>query len=745
MHKSLFLFVSLSLGVALAASESATLTGVVLDPDARAVAGARVECAGRVVRTGADGRFEINGVDFCRATVSAAGFEPRLAELGAGKEASIRLSLAGLSETVVVTATRSPARVEETGVSATVLTENSFGAGRPYLVSEQLRLVPGLQVATTGRIGAQTSIFTRGASRTATLVLIDGVPMNDPGGEFNYGNLSGDDIERAEIIRGPASALFGAEAAAGVVQLFTRRGRAEQVRPHGSISLERGNFATGAWRAGLTGGSGSRLDYSLQAGKFSTAGEFPNDGFRNATGSANLGWRLSDSTQLRGLVRVSDSVLGVPGQVAFGLYDLDARETNRQSLVSLRLENARGGHYWQSFSFGYGHVRDLFTDSQMDGPYQLAALVRDNGASLPRTYLVSLLNPDRLPSVLPSGTRLVLQAVTLYPSEPYLNSNSRTRGGYQGNWASGTSLLAFGYEFERQQGLVSATEVSRTNHGSFLHAQRALAGHIFLSGGLRVERSSAYGRKLAPRGAVSVRLAENRGPLSSAMLRFSAGRGITEPSLVQNFSRELFFSGNPNLVPEKTTSYEAGLVQNWFARRLETEVALFHNSFRDLITFVSLPPPVWGSWRNLDESRARGLEFSARARFSGALAASASWTRLWTRVVRSNSPSSIFYGVGQELARRPGNSGSVSISYAPARWWLQAGAVLVGERQDADYWLGVNRNPGYQNVFTAGGWRLAKNFQPYFRIENLLNSRYQEALGYSNMARSLRGGLLIEW
>jgi vitamin B12 transporter len=174
-------------------------------------------------------------------------------------------------------------------------------------------------------------------------------------------------------------------------------------------------------------------------------------------------------------------------------------------------------------------------------------------------------------------------------------------------------------------------------------------------------------------------------------------------------------------------------------------VSVFHNSFDDLIAFVSLPPPVWGSWRNLDASRARGLELSGRARLAGSFSVGAAYTRLWSRVVRTGSAASAFYGPGQELPRRPGNSGSLSLSYTPGRWWLTAGAVLIGERQDSDYVLGVTRNPGYQNVYLAGSYRLARRISPFVRAENLLNSRYQEALGYSALSRSIAGGIRVEW
>ncbi len=746
MHIKQTMFCHLLAGALTLAAQQPGIRGIVLDPDARPIPGARLQCAGRLLNSDNEGKFSLPGVTHCRLIASAAGFESRILELEAGSEVAVELAVSGVAARIVVTATRQPATLEEVSLSASVLTLADLEQRHFPAVADVLRELPGMQATTAGRNGSQTSLFTRGAARTGTLVLVDGVAVNDPGGEFNFGNLSGDGLERIEVVRGPHSALFGAEASAGVVQIFTRRGNPEQTRPRAGLSFERGSFATDAWRADLAGGTGRRLDYALHTSRLRSSGEFPNGAFRNITGSGNAGLRLSSSTQLRGVARVSDSVVGVPGQVAYGLIDYDARETNRDSVLSLRLDDARGGRYAQQVSFGYHRVRDVYTDTQMQGPYRLAALVRDAGAARPRTYLDRLLDPAALPAAAPPGTRLVTAEVTLYPLfDPYLSATSRKRLGYQGNWTPAGATVAFGYDYERQEGVVSAAGVARGNHGLFLHAQRTVAGRLFLSGGARLERSSVFGRKLTPRGAVGWLVSQRRGPLSSTFVRLSAGRGITEPSLIQNFSREFYAVGNPLLTPEMTSSYETGLVQEWFGRWARTEVSLFENRFRDMITFVPLPPPVWGSWRNLEASRARGLEFSGRARLSGAVTFIAAYTRLWTRVLRSGSPASPFYGVGQELARRAGNSGSVSLSVAPGRWWLQSGAVLVGERQDVDFWLGVNRNPGYRNVYAAGSYRLSARLAPYFRADNLLNSRYQEALGYSSLSRSLRVGIRVEW
>ncbi len=742
--RSLILVTSMAATVAADPTQPA-ITGTVYDPSARPIRGARVECGSQTAVTGLDGRFTFPGAERCRAVITASGFEVREVEIAAPGDFRVDMTVAGVVERIIVSATRYETTTEEAGVAATVLTRSDLERRAFPTVPDLLRETPGLQVTTTGRQGALTSVFTRGGQRTGTMILIDGVPVNDPGGEYNLAHLSSSDIDRIEVVRGPESALFGAEASAGVVQLFTRRGDPENKMPRGSLSYERGSFQTDRWVASLLGGSGARLDYALNAEQFHTAGEFSNDYYRDTTGSANVGFRFSSNTQLRTVFRTSDSVLGVPGQVGYWLVDQDAHETNRDSTLSLRLDDARGSSYLQRFTFGYHRVRDLYVDERLDGPYALAALVLDVRVPEPRTYLVRLLDPNHLPDVPPAGTRLVSQEVTLFPFEPFLSATSRSRAGYQGTWEQPGGPMVFGYDYERQEGDVSARAVERNNHGLFLHKQQTLAGRVFLSGGLRMEHSSAFGRKVTPRGAASFLLAGEHGPLSSTLFRVSAGRGITEPSLIQNFAREFFFAGNPDLRPEKTSSYEAGLVQEWFSRRARTEVAVFHNSFQDLITFVSLPPPVWGSWDNVDRSRARGVEFSGRVKATNDIMFGGSYMRLWSRIIHSNSPNHPFTGIGQELGRRPEHSGSVSMSIAPSRWWFQAGAILVGERQDYDYNLGVTRNPGYQNVYAACSVRLNRHLSPYLRADNLLNSRYEEVLGYSSLSRGIRGGLRFEW
>ncbi len=717
------LFLSLAAAAVACAAE-----GVVVDPSGRPIEHARVTCAGLATETASGGRFSLPLSEPCRASVSAPGFAAKQVELVPTALARVELAIAPRNEQVVVTATRRETDIAETGAAATVITAADLRAGAYPSLGEELREVPGLQIVQSGRPGSLTEVFSRGGQYTSTLVLVDGVPMNDPGGTINLAGDTTAGIDRIEVVRGPESALFGADAASGVIQLFTTRGDPESRVPHGSVSYERGSFATDRWTANLAGGSGSRLDYAFTANQFHSAGEYPNDFFRDTTGTANVGFRITPDTQVRGVFRTFDAVTGTPNQVGYGIYDYYGSEATRDTLVSGAIDDTRGARYVQHISFGYHRSHDLFLEPVGQGPYDVAAWVRDAGN---RVYFEGLANPA---APVPPGLSLVTNSVSIYPSDPYLSLSSRTDFAYQGTLSHTGGAAVFGYQYERQDADISASNVSRDNHSVFLNEQYTLWGRLFLSGGARYEQNSAFHTKFTPRGAASLRLCD------TTWLRASAGIGIIEPSLLQNYSKESYAIGNPALRPEKTISYEIGLIREWFARRLRTELAAFSNSFRDQIVYV------YPTWQNIQASRARGVEFSSRFKINSWLTATGGYTRMWTRITQSNTPDSIFFGVGQEIARQPGNAGTLSVTLSPRRWSFQAGAILVGERQDPDAFVfGVTRNRGYQNVYASGSFRLHKHLTPFVRAGNLLNEYYSEVLGYPALRRNIYGGLRLEW
>ncbi len=702
--------------------------GVVTDPTALPVEGAKVACGSETMVTGVDGQFEFSAAS-CDATITKAGFATQTVRLDDSKDNRIKLALAPASDRVVVTATGAPVAIDQAGVAADVFTESDFAARQYPFVPDLLRDVPGLSVAQTGREGGITSVFVRGGDSDTALVLLDGVPLTEPGGDLDFVHLTSSDLDRMEVVRGPESVLFGAEASSGVIQMFTRHGDAESNTPHGSISYERGSFSTDHWTASLDGGLKTRIDYAFTADQFRSTGEFVNDAYRITTGTANIGYHFSDNTILRAVYREFDSYSGVPGQVFYGLTDYTANETDRDSVVSLRLDDTRSKRFVQRVNFGYHRYRDLFLDYGNGGPYNIAALIRTTPGPNPFIYLVGLVNPST--TVAPPGTTLVEQSVTLYPADG-LTVTDRLNTQYQGTLSHRGGALIFGYEYERQAGFISENNIGRNENGIFVMEQYAVTPRIFITGGARLQESSAFGTEFTPRGAVTFRLPTN------TFFRVSAARGIKEPSLLENFAQETFYVGNLSLKPEKTDSYEAGLSREWYGRRVRTEASFFRNSFNDLIEYDESVNP--GTWQNVNKSWARGAEVSGTVRLTRYLSVRGAYTRLYTRVTASD-----LGDLGQQLLRRSLNSGSVTVELTPRDWTLIVGARLVGERQDNDFVFGVNRSPGYRYVYADGSWQATRHLQPYARIQNALNELYQEVLGYSSLSRNATVGLRFTW
>ena len=704
--------------------------GVVVDPAARPVPDATVACGAETTTTNARGEFDFAAATTCDASVSKDGFATQKIALDDSKDQQVMLALAPASDRVVVTATGAPVAIEEAGVSASVVTSSDFAARGNLFLSDYLRDIPGLNVVQTGRNGGITNLFARGGDSSSTLVLLDGMPLTDPGGAINLVNLTDAGIDRMEVIRGPESALFGAEASSAVIQIFTRRGDAESDAVHGNFSYERGSFSTDHWAGSVNGGLAKKIDYAFTVDQFRTTGEFPNDAYRVTTGTANIGYRFSDTTSLHAIFREYDSYAGTPGQVYYGLTDYLANETDRDSTVSLHFDDARGKRFVQHATFGYHRLRDLYTDNTGEIDYNIAALVRTVPASpVPFVYLVKLV-PFTSTAASP-GTTLVQETASVFGGDD-LSITERTDAGYQGTLTHAGGALVFGYQFDRQAGVVSGTNIARYDNGFFVNDQYALTSRILLSGGVRLQQSSTFGTEFAPRGAVTFRLP------TETFLRVSAGRGVTEPSLLENFAKESFYVGNPGLRPETTQSYEVGVYREWWRRRVRTDLAVFRNSFRDLISYDGSVFP--GTWQNIGQSWARGGEVSGTVRVNRFAAIRAGYTRLYTKITESNAGD-----VGQQLPRQPLNSGSISLQLTGRRWTVVAGGRIVGERSDSDFVFGVNRSPGYQYVYASGSWQVTKHVAPFVRIENALDQDYQEALGYSSLSRTALGGVRVSW
>src|SRR5262245_24997586 len=634
--------------------------GTVLDPTGAAVAGAKVELSGTgfscTTYTDAVGGFSIEDApaEIYALRVTANGFTVSTSRIELpSNPLMLTLRVASHSEDVIVTTTRVETPLNMLGVSATVIDREQILHQQTASLYELLRDVPGLFVANTSRRGGTTSIYTRGGGKNANLLLIDGVQVNDPGGDFNFAHLTATNVDRIEIVRGPQSASYGSNAAASAIQVVTRQGTAEDGVAAASAGFEGGTFATYRYRNGVSGAF-RRFDYSLGAEHLRTEGAYTNDAYRNLTLSANTGYRFNATSQLRFTLRTIGSRVGVPNRVAYGLLDPDAYRTGQNIIGGARYERTQN-RFFQRIQLGLTRFRDYFQDDLSEGPFEIGAIVAGTPGARGSAgvRLIQFLSSDDLARsafTVPAGTRLVRRTVRLTASQPSKTITERRTAEYQGNWSYSTqSVLSFGYDLEQERGSSNGVLPLRNNHGFFASHQHSVAGRLFLTRSVRLEHNSVFHMKATPRFAASFLLTP------ATRLKASAGTGISEPSFLQNFANDPTFVGNRDLRPERSRSVDAGVEQHFFGSMLTLDATLFDNRFRDLIVFTPLAPPLLSTWVNLEGSRARGLESSAHLRISW-LGVRGQYTFLDTRVTAAASPTSAATGIGQELPRRPRHS-----------------------------------------------------------------------------------------
>ena len=222
-----------------------------------------------------------------------------------------------LSE-IVVTATRVPVARASVASTVTVLTGADLRAQGIHYVADALRTVPGAGVAQNGSFGAVTSLFLRGGQSNYVQVLVDGVSVNGPGGTFDFGSLTTDNVERIEIVAGPTSVLYGSNAVSGVIQILTRRGHGQ---PSVEVGTRGGTYGSFEWDAGLQG-AGDKVEYAFQGSRFTTEGSYAfNNQHRNAVVSGRVHVAPDDRTSGALTVRYADHVFHFPTDGAGRLVD----------------------------------------------------------------------------------------------------------------------------------------------------------------------------------------------------------------------------------------------------------------------------------------------------------------------------------------------------------------------------------------------------------------------------------------
>lgn len=576
-------------------------------------------------------------------------------------------------ETVVVSASLDSEDRSDVPASVTVIDKEELEARQVDTLSEAIATVPGLSIPQAGPPGQQTSLFVRGAESEQTLLLWNGIPLNDPYfGGANWQFVQTDGAERIEVARGPFSALYGSNAVGGVVQVFTGS------RQGGTFNAEAGE--DGYYRGGLAAGTDLgrlRLDVtgSLRRGD----GELENSFYDSEEMVARGLWTVRPGVSVGLMARANDSDTGIP--IVGGQPNLkgDISWEERELAVPFRAD------------LGTWEVEALLSQTRFDSayrdpddPFGFTASDTESEGLRGRTVLTWRHSEDLWIAVGSEAERLEVTNTSTF--------GSNLDGAHQRTWA------LFG-------------------QGSWGH------GPVRLDLGVRRDDNDVYGGETSLRSGIVVNLG---GAGAGVRLRASYGEAFRAPSL-----GELYFpfSGNPDLQPEDSESFEVGIERE--AGGWRVALTGFENRQRNLIDFDFV------DFRNVNVGRARSRGVEGEVGFARGIV-DVRWNATWLEAEDRIT--------GLALLRRPEKASNLVLSIRPGDWTFNVEGRYVGERPDIDA-VSFERtdNPDYLRVDLAARWKALSWLSPYARVQNVADEEYQEVLGYPAPGRTFIGGVSVEF
>lgn len=617
-------------------------------------------------------------------------------------------------EAVVVTATRNPLSIGDIPASVTVLSGADLRARGIVSVIDALREVPGVSIARVGSFGGQTSVFVRGGQSNYTKVLVDGVPVNESGGAFDFATLTTDNIERIEVVRGPSSVVWGSDAVTGVINLITRSGRGG---PRMSASLRTGTFATVDADAQISQSSASTT-YSVGIGRHGAKGIYA---FNNRFGETVLSGRadaaVDEKTDASFTVRYLDFVAHYPTNGSGTPVDSNSYNTASQLAMSARVRRLINSRL---------SIQGTVTSSAHDGG-------TDDAAGQGST-------------------------------SSYETLDHITRRGVEGravvNVGKG-SVLTLGGQLEEQAqrshqqvggafSSASVFTVARHDHSGFAELV-SMTSRLTATAGARVDGNEQFG------SFGTFRLAARYALIGSTTVRGSVGTAFREPSLSENFAKG-FVTGNPNLKPEHTRSWETGIGTGFHADRIRIQLTYFDQQFADLIDYNGSVPFGQPNYENIAKANARGAEVEIHHGLVHGFIGDVSLTRLETKVVERgfSTASTATLVSGNRLLRRPDLMGSARLGFRGIPQ-LSTDVVVTyaGTRDDRQFsnappYAAAVTLPSYTLIDLSGEYALPHgSSRPQvaltFRGANLADTQYQSVAGYKSPGRTILGGVRIAY
>lgn len=569
---------------------------------------------------------------------------------------------------VVVTATKTETESWKTASSVTVIDRQELERENYPTLVEALRRVPGLTLANRGGPGTQATVLMRGTKSEHTSLLINGrpIPMN-LAGLYNIETTPLDNIERIEVLRGPASSLYGGKTIGGVINVITRSGRGVE-KPETTAFFEAGSY--GSFREGVsTLGAAGDLDWAFDFNRSDLQGQRVNSQFQQTGAAGRVGYQITETLRFELDSNFYESVVGNPGNRLSNNRDIQLR-TEYWS-ISPRLIWDTTENWRQTLTYSYNAFRQVATGS------------------------TSLFTPNNRISV----------------ETQFLEYQSEIKATDWWTLTAGAWLQDMGYDrFNDTAGTLDINQ-HETNWAFYGQSQMEIVEGLNFIAGLRYDNYSDFEDAVTWRAGLSYRV-----PVVQTLLHANYGTAFSPPSPQD---REPALFGNALLAkPERSRGFEIGFEQPIPAAKAKISATYFHNDIEDTYQFdlstFSLQP--------IGEARTRGVELGAEWQPLDQLGFYANYTYLDAddtiadvRLVRRPR-----HSISGGVIAKPVEDVTVSLSatYVMDREDFHPGAAGQADLED------------YLVARLSVGWRVHKNVELFARIENLFGDNYEEAAGF---------------